>query len=112
MPSFTLPAASFRRYFPLLGLALGLSGGLLSCQSAGGEVPARSIPSVQATAADSAATVAATPAVPDSLALTPLLPLENVPTELHAAVAELHRSSGRRRPPCGPRCWSGPAWAT
>ncbi len=32
--------------------------------------------------------------MPDSLALTPMASLENVPTELHAAVAELHRQLG------------------
>ncbi len=94
MSLFSLPAASFRRYFPLLGLALGLSGGLLSCQSAGGEVPVRFPPSVRSAAPDSVALAAAMPAISDSLALTPMASLENVPAQLHAAVAALHRQLG------------------
>ncbi|OWP64816.1 hypothetical protein CDA63_00180 [Hymenobacter amundsenii] len=94
MSFLKLSARSCRRYSSLLGLALGLSSALSGCQSAGGEVPARSIPSVRAAAADSVFRAAATPAVPDSMALTPVASLENVPTQLHAAVAELHRQLG------------------
>ncbi|TGE10042.1 murein L,D-transpeptidase catalytic domain family protein [Hymenobacter fodinae] len=77
-----------------LGAALGLVGVLPACQTSVGETTSLYAAPKQPTATTLPDSAAAVAALPDSLRLTPLLPLAGVPDSLHQQIQALHASLG------------------